>query len=446
MASLFPEMNLYLEQVEVGHDVQKLFLSNARSERRSFLKGLAGSLATLAGLGGAGARARAAEEKLPPVRAITRGPKYHWFGYYDKLEFDPSGRYVLGMEVDFEHRSPKPDDIVKVGMVDLQDGDRWIELGQSRAWNWQQGCMLQWLPGSKTEVIWNDRQEDRFVSHILDVRTRKHRTLPAPVYALSPDARWALYPDFRRLHHTRPGYGYAGIPDPNREVSSPEDVGIWKMDLATGRSTLLLSIQDAAKTLETKGTAETMHWFNHLLVSPDGTRFIFLHRWRGPKEGNGFATRMITANLDGKDRYVLDPHGKTSHFIWRDPEHVLAWAYHPSHGNKFYLYKDRTDQVEVIGPDVMTENGHCSYLPGNRWILNDTYPDRQRLQHPYLYHVATGKRFPLGHFRSPPPYAGEWRCDTHPRFSPNGRQIVIDSPHGGDGRQLYLIDIRGIVG
>ena len=26
----------------------------------------------------------------PPVRAITRGPKFHWFAYYDKLQFDSS--------------------------------------------------------------------------------------------------------------------------------------------------------------------------------------------------------------------------------------------------------------------------------------------------------------------------------------------------------------------
>ena len=71
---------------------------------------------------------------------------------------------------------------------------------------------------------------------------------------------------------------------------------------------------------------------------------------------------------------------------------------------------------------MMTVNGHCTYLPGNRWILNDTYPDKQRDQHPYLYDVATGRRVPLGHFRSPPEYTGEWRCDTHPRFSPDGRR------------------------
>src|SRR5688572_27650388 len=59
------------------------------------------------GAGAAAATTRAAEV-LPPVRRITRGPGFHWFGYYDKLQFDPAGRFVLGMRVGFEHRSPKP--------------------------------------------------------------------------------------------------------------------------------------------------------------------------------------------------------------------------------------------------------------------------------------------------------------------------------------------------
>ena len=86
---------------------------------------------------------------------------------------------------------------------------------------------------------------------------------------------------------------------------------------------------------------------------------------------------------------------------------------------------------------MMTVNGHCTYLPGN--TLD---PERHlsghgsAMQNPYLYDVATGKRSPLGHFRSPPEYTGEWRCDTHPRFSPDGRKVVIDSPHGGRAAAL----------
>jgi hypothetical protein len=381
-----------------------------------------------------------------PLRAITRGPKFHWFAYYDKLQFDPSGRFVLGNQVDFEHRSPKADDVIQVGMIDLQDKDRWIELGQSRAWNWQQGCMLQWLPGSKDEVIWNDRVDNHFVSHVMNVRTRKTRTLPGPIYTVSPDGKWAVYPDFRRLNQTRPGYGYAGIPDPFENQLTTEEAGIWRMDMKTGKQQLLISFAQAAKVpnLHSPWEPSAKHWFNHLLYSPDGSRFIFLHRWRGPKQGNGFGTRMFTASQDGKDLYVLDPYGGTSHFIWRDRQHVLAWAKHPSHGEKFYLYEDKTDKVEVIGKEVMTVNGHCTYLPGNKWILNDTYPQKDGKQHLYLYEVSTGTKVPLGAFSSDPPYRGEMRCDLHPRFSPDGTKVTIDSSHN-NGRQIYLVDIANIV-
>jgi hypothetical protein len=387
-----------------------------------------------------------AEEKFPPIRPLTKGPNYHWFGYYDKLEFDPSSRYVLGMEVGFQGRTPSPDDRIRLGMIDLESGDKWKELGTSVAWCWQQGCMLQWLPGSRTEVIYNDRQDDRFVAHILDVRSGKSKTLPGPIYGISPDGAWAVHPDFRRLHDTRPGYGYAGIVDPNQNVKAPDDAGIWRVDFRSGKHDLIIPISKAASVPSPHADMTgAKHWFNHLLVAPDAKRFIFLHRWQLPGK-SGFMTRMFTADPDGTDLYVVDPWGDTSHFIWRDPQHILAWARHPSHGNKFYLYEDKTDKVEVVGPDVMVVNGHCTYLPGNRWILNDTYPDKERLQHPYLYEIATGKRVPLGHFTSPPEYNGELRCDLHPRFSPDGRKVVIDSPHGGNGRQLYLIDISAIVG
>ncbi len=408
--------------------------------RRQFLQSAAPLALACAGLPSAAQEAG----QLPPVRAITHGPKFHWFAYYDKLQFDPSCRHVLGMEVDFEHRSPEPDDVIKVGMVDLQDGDRWIELGESRAWCWQQGCMLQWRPGSDREVVWNDREGDRYVCHVLDVRTREKRTLPNPVYTLSPDGRTAVAPDFRRVNHMRPGYGYTGLPDPHKDVQAPEDSGIFRVDLETGRQELIIPIADVAKIPNPhEDLSSATHYFNHLLFNMSGSRFIFLHRWRSP-ERRGFGTRMFTATPEGEDLHVVDDYGGMSHFIWRDTEYILAWAKRPSHSSAFYLFRDRTPEVEVVGEGVMTKNGHCTYLPGNEWVLNDTYPDGDRNQNPYLYQVSTGKRVPLGHFRLPPEYKGEWRCDLHPRFSPDGRSVVIDSPHGDEGRQLYLIDVSKI--
>ena len=431
-------------------------MNEIKFTRREFLRYTAGGALALSRLGRS-QLAGQAPKNLPPVRAITRGPKFHWFSYYDKLQFDPACRYVLGMEVDFEHRSPRPDDVIRIGMVDLQDSDRWIELGRTRSWCWQQGCMLQWRPapaGNKQrEIIWNDRQGGRFVCHILDVRTGKKRTLPNPIYTVSPDGRAAVAPDFRRVNDMRPGYGYAGLPDPHADELAPKDSGIFRVDLETGKQDLIISIADVAKIPSPHiNTTGAKHYFNHLLFNPNGSRFIFLHRRLGPGlEGKG--TRMLTACPDGTDICVVDSYGRTSHFIWRDERHILAWAWRPSHGNAFYLYEDGTNKVEVVGKDVMTQNGHCSYLPGpprsgksNKWILNDTYPDKERKQHIYLYNVAARKKVPLGQFYSPPQYKGEWRCDTHPRFSPDGRSVVFDSPHGGNGRQMYLIDISEIVG
>ena len=337
-----------------------------------------------------------------PLRPITRGPQYHWSGYYDKLHFDPSCRYVLGLEVDFEGRSPGPDDAIGIGMADLSDGDRWIGLGESRAWCWQQGCMLQWRPGSDAEILWNDRAGDRFVSHILNVKTGVQRSLPEAIYTIGPDGRTALGVDFRRIHHMRPGYGYAGIEDPNRDVLAPEDSGIFRMDLETGESELILTIAEVANIPYPSGDlSAARHYFNHLLFNPDGSRFVFLHRWRFGL--GGFDTRMLTATPDGRDVRVVDDYGRTSHFIWRDPEHILAWSWHPSHESAFYLYCDGSREVEVVGKGVMTVNGHCSYLPGGEWILNDTYPDeRHRLQQLYLYHVSSGRRVSLGGFHASP--------------------------------------------
>ena len=378
-----------------------------------------------------------------PMRPVTAGPKFHWFGYYDKWQFDPSDRYALGMAVDFEGRSPRPDDEIALGVIDLEDGDRWSEIGRTQAWCWQQGCMLQWRPGSARQVVWNEREDNAFVCRVLDMDSGRSRTLPRAIYSLSPDGKTAVCADFRRIQDMRPGYGYAGLPDPNAGVLAPDDVGIWAQDMDTGASELIVSVaQIAALPYPHGDLSAAKHYFNHLLFSPDGTRFIFLHRWRF---GDGpFHTRMLTAVVDGTDVRVVDDCGKTSHFIWRDPAHILAWSWHPSAEDAFYLYGDGDGQVEPVGQGAMRVNGHCTYLPGGRWVLNDTYPlGDARTQELYLYDVASDRRVELEALTAPAEYTDEWRCDLHPRANRAGTQVMVDSAHAG-GRQMYLLDVSEI--
>lgn len=394
-------------------------------------------------------------ETFVPTRAITRGPHHHWFGYYDKREFDPTGRYVLANETTFEGRAPTGNDSISVGYVDTKSDDRWVPIGKSRAWGWQQGCMLQWVGDQGDTILWNDREADRFVSRIYSVSDQKSRTLSRPIYTVSADGRFGLSVDFRRIDNLRPGYGYDGLADPNVNDRAPEGSGIWRVDLKTGEDQLIMSLADVAQIPWSDGDrhAEAWHYFNHLLVNPSGTRFIVLHRYRPKfdpetlKFDGGFVTRMITANVDGSERYVLDPSGYTSHFIWKDDQDVTMWTRPAGQKNGFYVFTDRTDRVVPVGQDKMRTNGHNTYLPApyGDWILNDTYPDKKTSrQTVFLYHVPSGRRIDLGHFPSPPAYRGEWRCDTHPRSSDDGMMVAIDSPHQG-GRQVYLLDVRDVI-
>jgi hypothetical protein len=157
---------------------------------------------------------------------------------------------------------------------------------------------------------------------------------------------------------------------------------------------------------------------------------------------------MFTAGVDGNELYELDPSGYTSHFIWDDPTHITAWTRPIGMESGFYRFTDRTDVVVPVGAGIMTENGHNTYLGGGHddWILCDTYPSgAERKQTLYLFHEPTRRKVVLGRFRSPEAYQGEWRCDLHPRSDPTGTKVVIDSPHGGNGRQMYLLDIAEIV-
>ena len=141
--------------------------------------------------------------------AVTSGPKHHFFGYYDKFPWNANSRYMIGLETEFMDRPPTAEDRAVIGLIDLEDGNRWKPLAETTAWNWQQGTMLQWV-GTEPErkIIYNIRAGERFGAVVQDVESGEMRELPRPVYALSRDGRQAVTPNFARTARTRPGYGY----------------------------------------------------------------------------------------------------------------------------------------------------------------------------------------------------------------------------------------------
>ncbi|MCK5525736.1 MAG: hypothetical protein KAJ05_01210, partial [Candidatus Latescibacteria bacterium] len=80
-----------------------------------------------------------------------------------------------------------------------------------------------------------------------------------------------------------------------------------------------------------------------------------------------------------------------------------------------------------------------------RWILTDTYPDGDRMRTLLLYCPEENRRVDLGRFHSSELFEGEIRCDLHPRWSRDGRQVCFDSIHE-ETRQIYVMDVAEIVG
>ncbi len=382
---------------------------------------------------------------FPSVQAVTRGPKHHFFGYYDKSPWDSTGRYMLALEVEFMDRAPTPNDAATIGLIDLKENCLFRPVAKTYAWNWQQGCMLQWMPNTfRRRIIYNDRRDGRFISVIHDVESGEVRNLPLPIYALTHDGRYALTLNFSRLDRTRPGYGYAGVHDPTVEKKAPENDGIYLMDLRTGEYDLIISLAQIVAFRPRLDMRGAVHWFNHLLVSPDDQRFIFLHRWSSPTIGKKRITRLFTANLDGSDIYLVADDDMVSHFDWRDSTHILAWARKKGVGDHYFLFTDCSEEFQIIGKDVLNRDGHCSYSPDRRWILTDTYPDQENKRRLLLYHPETKRLIELGRFYSPPKLRGAIRCDLHPRWSRDGHYICFDSAHE-DQRQMYIIDVSEVI-
>ena len=380
----------------------------------------------------------------PPARPVTAGPLFHWFGYYDKFPWSGDQRLMLAMEIDFMDRPLQTGDTIRVGLVDLQAGPEFHALDQTPAWCWQQGTMLQWLGTDPDRlIIYNSVQDGQYVSIVRDVHSGQTRTLPRPVYAVSRDGTQAVSNNFSRVARTRPGYGYLALPDPTEGIDHPDDDGIWHLDLLTGEHRLIISLDQVVGIGHQDSMDLGESWFNHLQFNADGSRFIFLHRWRRPDTG-GHWTRMLTAAPDGSDICLLNEFEMTSHFDWRGSDHLLAWARHRQIGDKYFLYRDRTPWLQVVGDDVFTCDGHCSYSPDLRFILTDTYPDAEEKRTLIIYDTATGSRADIGRFLSPKKYSGEIRCDLHPRWSRDGQQVCFDSIHEGP-RQMYVIDVSEVL-
>lgn len=374
---------------------------------------------------------------------LTRGPKHHFFGYYEICPWNATDEYHLCLETDFHDRPPGVGDVAGVGFVEMATG-RYERIAETEAWNLQQGAMLHWLPTAADRVItYNARQGDRFVAVKQDIHSGHTQVLPRPISGMSHSGRYAASLNYARLKAMRPVVGYAGLPDRFQGIAHPAADGLFVMDLETGASHLAVSFAEIRDFLAAypEISAHSL-WFNHTEFSPDDTRILAVVRYNEPGVEIRHTMLFSVATRGGDLRLLADM--GASHFTWRTARQVFGWLTYAA-GNHYYLVDEVTGEVSPpYRPDILHRNGHCSFTRDGQWLLTDAFLPARHRQALLLWNMAEERLIPLGEFAAPLPFRGEIRCDLHPRFNRAQDQVSFDSIHEGS-RQVYNVHVASVL-
>ncbi|HHX8576195.1 hypothetical protein R7D66_05025 [Vibrio sp. Vb2354] len=360
------------------------------------------------------------------LREVDSSSGDTFFGYYDKSPESSDGRYILFQRASGGTvRSPKFTADVEVVVVDRESKQEVISL-KSRAFNWQQGTKLQWL--SNECFIFNDYENGEYVSRIVDLEVGKVvDTLPLPIYdTFVGESEYALTTSFERLSIFAPDYGYfAKVLDNNLKYSCD---GVYWISLKTGDYKQIVSLEQLS-AFEFNNSLGVVHTVNHIMISPSGKQFIFIHRWY--IDGQRF-DRLLLSDLAGNLRVLADD-GMVSHCCWADDHNVTGFFRHNSENNYFNIDL-KTSSISPYSQSEYTD-GHPTV--NGSVILTDTYPNRKGLQE-LMFLDEGGRKNILGEFKHSPRYFGESRCDLHPRLSCVGNRIYFDSVCTGIRKLYYL--------
>ena len=268
------------------------------------------------------------------------------------------------------------------------------------------------------------------------------QTSSKPCYTVSADGKTGLSLDFSRLHSLRLGYGYAELPEKTKGVALPNATAVWKIDIETGKTTDLLKYTDFANFEPRHEMKEdgSVHKVNHLMLSPNGKRFMVLYRWFC---GQRKYTRLVTCNVDGSDMYVLSDDDMVSHCYWKNDEEIIAFENKHESGTGYYLMKDKTKEYTHLWACI-SNDGHPSYSPlHNSMVVFDSYPDKRRVQEIKIANDNDVKGLNIkvvAKVFSPFKYDNDTRCDLHPRWRQDGKAICFDGTFEGY-RGLYVVKL-----
>ena len=423
-------------------------------KRRQFISrsaaGLAGSM-VIPSIVKSGMMNITSNNELPrfSMRALTHGPKHHFFGYYGMSPWNRSETTMVCLESSFQNRMPNPGEKATIGLVNPANGD-FKPITDTDAWNLQQGSLIHWNPlNPDKEFIYNDRSGDNLESISINIVTGNKTKLTRPISAVAEHGKYALSLTYGRLSRLRKVVGYANAVDPYEHEAHPKKDGVYLMDLKAGKNKLVVSIAEVfEKSVGGYPALADRHmWFNHTVINPSATKFLFLARSKDKEKDLDSA--MFTANMDGSDLKMVIPFGsRVSHFGWRNDEEIIATFYLNGRNEMNHiLFNENKLDYRIVGENFLVGNGHCTYAHGGRFMATDFKDKATRSQSLWFYDMKIDQGLQLC---SRPAYekiyiTGNMRCDFHPRWNPAGNKICFDAiDPATKTRQMHLVEFLDI--
>lgn len=371
-----------------------------------------------------------------------------FFGYYDRNPWNQAQSLHLAMRIPQEERLPFPGETAEIGVIG-EDG--YEPLVTTRAWCHQQGCMELFLPRRPDCFIYNDYDLDdrKLVARIFRLGSGVVGRYELPIYAITPDGRYGVSLNFNRI--PRRGYSYADAALPEEpHPADPDADGLRLIDLDSGEEKLIVSYRTMIERHPYAYSIGNRHiWLNHAIFNCDSSRVLWLFRQCDDPHDmrKGWMTFLYTSSLSGGDAACILPEvywkGRISHQIWgRTPHEILVDANWSGDGSGAVVFDE--SRCPFHAERLSRGHGrasHMVYSPDGRYILSDSYP-QDGLQTLILIDAESGRFETLGTFRHRQPESApdDVRCDLHPRWSPDGQVVTVDSIHDGR-RGIWLLEL-----
>lgn len=370
-------------------------------------------------------------------RLATFGGSESFFGYYDKSPVNSKGSILLHLAENDTRKLPSRDQKIQIALSS-PDMTRIIWSTNTAAYNWQQGARLQWLNDHLFTFNDFDHNNQRYASFVVNSESFQITSSFDCSVQDSFRTDYFLSINYQRLMALRPDYGYRNLPaSSDEELKSLSSDGIWRIDYQTGKKNLLISYENMCEFQKRPEFSGAFHKANHVMISPTGERFVFLHRFYLRQRR---FDRLIMADAQTGALKLLADNDMVSHCYWADERTILGYMRGPGKKAAYWLINVVTGEFTPVASGALDAFGDGHPHVYGDWFVTDTYPDKARMQHLLLCNWKTGEIRKLGEFFHGFEFDGETRCDLHPRFSPDGNKVFFDSVFTGK-RQLYMMDI-----